>query len=307
MRPRNPLITKYSFVKPSFKQVLSEFQENFETYLERNLPEISYLSQAMRYASLGGGKRLRPFLMAQSALMFSDEVAEEVPGLMNCASALECVHVYSLVHDDLPCMDDDDLRRGKPTVHKAYDEAIAVLAGDALLTRAFKLLSLMPVDQKVVVQSVLRLTEAAGEEGMIGGQVLDITAAQSLQDEKSITRLQKLKTGALIRFAAWSGAYLGGARDDEIRWVQDYADDLGLLFQVTDDILDEIGSAEAMGKAVGKDKNLGKATFVSILGLEGAKEKANMLADRAKRRLEPFGEKAQILSETVDYVLSREQ
>ena len=284
-----------------FKSGLTDFQHAFEVQLARRVPEQSAISQVMRYALLGGGKRLRPFLMAQSAGIFQKETA----GLWDCASALECVHVYSLVHDDLPCMDDDDLRRGKPAVHKAYDEAMAVLAGDALLTRAFRLMCQIPAAPERVLHLMARLVEASGEHGMIGGQVLDIKAGDSLQDEASITRLQNLKTGALIKYAVWSGAFLAGAGDKDLDALEAYADDLGLIFQITDDILDVTGDAETVGKAVNKDKNLGKATFVSILGLAGAKERATILADRAKRRLEPFGEKAQILSETVDYVLHR--
>jgi len=256
----------------------------------------------MRYALLGGGKRIRPFLMVNTARIFESAT----DGVWTSAAALECVHVYSLIHDDLPCMDDDDLRRGKPTVHKAYDEAMAVLAGDGLLTRAFGLLSQIEIDPGKQVKLISRLAEAAGESGMIGGQVLDIKAADSLQNENSISELQKLKTGALIRYAVWCGAFLAGAQKDEIKNLELFADDLGLLFQITDDILDVTGDAETVGKAVNKDENLGKATFVSILGLAGAKERATILADRAKRRLEPFGEKAQILSETVDYIRGRE-
>lgn len=286
----------------SFKSHLFEFQTEFENRLERYLPDTTQLAPVLRYAALDGGKRLRPFLMVQSAQLFG----ESSDAIWACASAVECVHVYSLVHDDLPCMDDDDLRRGKLTVHKAYDEAMAVLAGDALLTRAFEILAGIDAEPRVIVALVKELARASGDHGMIGGQVLDIQAGNSVQDEASITRLQNLKTGALIRFAVWSGAFLAGAGETDLLTLTDYADDLGLLFQVTDDILDETGDADQLGKAVNKDKNLGKATFVSILGLEGAKEKATIIADRSKRRLEPFGKKAQILSETVDYILNRE-
>ena len=286
----------------SFQANILDFQREFERKLELFLPERTELSAIMRYAALDGGKRLRPFLMLQSAKLF-DGVGEPV---WACAAALECVHVYSLVHDDLPCMDDDDLRRGKPTVHKAYDEAMAVLAGDALLTRAFEILSTIDTEPRTIVYLVKELALASGEMGMIGGQVLDIQAENNEHTEETITRLQNLKTGALIRYAVQSGTFLAGASENQISSMTQYADDLGLLFQVTDDILDETGNADQMGKAVRKDKNLGKATFVSILGLEGAKEKATMLTDRAKRHLEPFGEKAQILSETVDYIKNRE-
>lgn len=286
----------------SFKLELTAFQLEFESRLKRHLPEQSDLSEIMRYAALAGGKRLRPFLMIQSAQIFG----EAPDAVWSCAAAIECVHVYSLIHDDLPCMDDDDLRRGKPTVHKAYDEAMAVLSGDALLTRAFEILADLDVSADTAIALVKALAKASGENGMIGGQVLDINAERSPQNKESISRLQSLKTGALIRYAVWSGAYLGGASNSEQEILTNYADELGLLFQITDDILDETGDAAKIGKAVQKDKNLGKATFVSILGLADAKEKATILADRSKRRLEPFGKKAQILTETVDYVLNRE-
>lgn len=256
---------------------------------------------AMRYAALGGGKRLRPFLLVLSAKL----VGTDTPAIWQVAAALECVHVYSLIHDDLPCMDDDDLRRGKPTVHKAYDEAVAVLAGDGLLTRAFEILSHVDLPASMKVDLISGLSQAAGTYGMIGGQVLDMKAAEVEQSLASISKLQNLKTGALIKYAATAGAMIGGASEEQKQQLETYAEDLGLLFQITDDILDVTGDAKDMGKAVNKDENHGKATFVSILGLEGAKEKATILSDRAKGRLEHFGQKAQILIDVVDYVLNR--
>lgn len=225
--------------------------------------------------------------------------------LWQTAAALECVHVYSLIHDDLPCMDDDDIRRGRPTVHKAFDEAIAVLSGDALLTEAFKIIAQTELAPDKKVRLISGLAKAAGIRGMIGGQVLDIKALEQEQTLETISNLQNLKTGALIKFAVSAGAIIGGAALENRAILENYAEDLGLLFQLTDDILDETGDAVVMGKAAGKDRNLGKATFVSILGLEGAKEKATILAGRAKGRLEPLGQKAQILSDTVDYVSNR--
>ncbi len=268
-------------------------------YPHEDSPDI--VTEAMRYAALGGGKRIRPFLLLQTGRIFGAD--ESV--LMRAGAALECVHVYSLIHDDLPCMDDDDLRRGKPTVHRAYDEAIAVLAGDGLLTEAFNILGGLNLSSDKRLGLVTELSNAAGVRGMIGGQVLDIMAAETVQSLEAIQKLQALKTGALIRYASYAGAIIGGASTELQKNLENYAGDLGLLFQITDDILDETGDPEIMGKAVKKDKNLGKATFVSILGLEGAKEKATILAGRAKGRLEPFGQNAQILSDTVDYVLNR--
>ncbi len=278
-----------------------------EATLNHLLPEASghqsVIMEAMRYAALGGGKRLRPFLLIETARM----LGYEDKGVFIAAAALECVHVYSLVHDDLPSMDDDDMRRGKPAVHKAYDEAIAVLTGDALLTYAFGFLAHPSVHPEPDIRLALiaDLAKAGGTHGMIGGQVIDMTAPESGRDEALITELQSLKTGALIEFACSAGAKLAGADDKTLQLLQAYASDLGLIFQITDDILDVEGDAKALGKAVGKDKNLGKATFVSILGLEGARKKAADLGERAKGRLVPFGEKAQTLRDTVDFVLSR--
>ena len=290
-----------------FPTRLASVAEQMETTLSNVLPKAeghqSVIMEAMRYAALGGGKRLRPFLMIETARMLGHDDA----GMHIAAAALECLHVYSLVHDDLPCMDDDDLRRGKPTVHKAYDEAIAVLAGDGLLTHSFELLAREDVhpDAHVRLALVSGLAKAGGTHGMIGGQVIDISVSESDRDEALITQLQDLKTGALIEYAVTAGATLAGATSEQHSALQNYARDMGLAFQIKDDILDVEGDAETLGKAVGKDENLGKATFVSILGLEGARDKAAKLGDRAKRHLEPFGKNAQTLCNTVDFVLNR--
>lgn len=261
----------------------------------------SIVIEAMRYAALGGGKRLRPFLVIQTAKMLG-HTGSDVEAV---AAALECLHVYSLIHDDLPCMDDDDLRRGKPTVHKAYDEAIAVLAGDALLTQSFEIIALCGAPADVKIQLIALLAEAGGTQGMIGGQIIDITVSESDRDKVLITKLQALKTGALIEYAVQAGGLLAGATDIQQQALLNYARDIGLAFQIQDDILDVEGDAATLGKAVGKDANLGKATFVSILGLEGARDKAKALGARSKSHMEVFGEKAQILCDTVDFVLSR--
>jgi len=278
-----------------------------ETRLDELLPKPaghqSVIFEAARYAALGGGKRLRPFLSLETARMLGGPLDQA----LTVGCALECLHVYSLVHDDLPCMDDDDLRRGKPTVHKAYDEALAVLAGDGLLTHSFELLSRSDVhpDPSVRLDLVSGLAKAGGTHGMIGGQVIDISVSESDRDEALITQLQDLKTGALIEYAVSAGATLAGANTDQHKALQNYARDMGLAFQIKDDILDVEGDANIVGKAVGKDENLGKATFVSILGLEGAREKAAELGIRAKSHLEPFGKNAQTLCDTVDFVLHR--
>ena len=292
---------------PDFSARLSAIAQQMEVVLARYLPEPSghqsTIMEAMRYAALGGGKRLRPFLMIETARM----LGHEDEGVFIAAAALECLHVYSLVHDDLPSMDDDDVRRGKPTVHKAYDEAMAVLAGDGLLTHAFELLAMEAVhkDANIRLALISGLAKAGGTHGMIGGQVIDISVSETDRDEALITQLQELKTGALIEYAVRAGATLAEASKDQHIILQNYAQDMGLAFQIKDDILDVEGDAELVGKAVGKDENLGKATFVSILGLEGARDKAALLGDRAKGHLEPFGKDAQTLCDTVDFVLDR--
>lgn len=295
-------------MQTNFKSQLSSVASDIETALERVLPlpegEQGVVAEAMRYAALGGGKRLRPFLVIETTRMLGGDL--ENARTVGCA--LECLHVYSLVHDDLPCMDDDDLRRGKPTVHRAYNEAVAVLAGDGLLTQAFALLGSEDAhsDPLVRAQLVCDLAQKGGVSGMIGGQVIDITVSETERDEDLITRLQAMKTGALIDFAVRAGGLISGADKSTLTALSAYARDMGLAFQIQDDILDVEGDAALMGKAVGKDENLGKATFVSLLGLDEAKEKAKRLGERAKGHLAPFGEKAQTLKETVDFVLQRQ-
>jgi len=259
--------------------------------------------EAMRYACLGGGKRLRPFLLLQSARLF------EVPQAraLRAGAALEMVHCYSLVHDDLPAMDDSDLRRGRATAHKAFDEATAILAGDGLLARAFGVLADPDThpDAAVRCQLIAGLARAAGAEGMVGGQMIDISPERAGFDLDGIKRLQDMKTGALIRYACEAGAVLGQADAAARDALVGFAGGLGLAFQIVDDLLDAEGSAADLGKPTGQDEALGKATFVGQLGIEGARAEASRIVKDACGRLEKFGEKGSLLRATARFVLER--
>jgi len=263
------------------------------------------VAAAMRHATLGGGKRLRAYLAMEAAALFGepDSRADRI------AAAVECLHAYSLVHDDLPSMDDDALRRGRPTVHVKWDEATAVLAGDALQTLAFEILAAPEThpDGARRAELCLGLARASGVAGMVGGQALDIaaeTAAEPLGLD-AVIRLQDLKTGALIVFAAESGAILGGASDADRAALRRFAAAMGLAFQIQDDVIDATGDAEAAGKAVGKDAEAGKATFVGLLGLEGAETRARELVAEAEAQIEPFGEAARPLAWAARFAVAR--
>ncbi len=260
--------------------------------------------EAMRYAALAPGKRLRPFLVLASAQLFA--VARR--SAVQAAAAVELVHAYSLVHDDLPAMDNSDLRRGRPTCHKAFDDATAVLAGDALLTLAFEVLAQPDThgDPAVRCELVAALAQAAGAAGMVGGQMIDLIAEHRPDlDIGAITRLQRLKTGALIAFACEAGAILGKSPSEPRLALRGYAHDLGLAFQIADDLLDVQGSAGETGKPVNQDAAAGKATFVSILGVERAQAQARLLVGQAIRHLELFGEKADLLRQAARFVIDR--
>lgn len=290
------------------KQSLKDTVATVEAALESVLPKPEGLNariyDAMRYAVFAGGKRLRPFLVLQSAGLFG--VAPEHAA--RAAAAIEVLHTYSLIHDDLPAMDNDDLRRGRPTAHKAFDEATAILAGDALLTIAFEILSDPATHPSPAVRSALslRLARAAGAAGMIGGQMLDMLAETSDFGHDEIVLLQQLKTGQLFEFSCEAGAILGEAEDEHRSALRAYARDMGLVFQITDDLLDVTSTAEKMGKAVGKDADHGKATLVSIFGIEGARKEAKTVADRAISALDGYGREADALRALLPYLLSRE-
>ncbi len=259
--------------------------------------------EAMRYGALSGGKRLRPFLVMESAALFD----VEADNALQCAAAVEMVHCYSLVHDDLPAMDDSDLRRGRPTVHKRFDEATAILAGDGLLTEAFAVLADPRCHSEPAVRGdlIAGLAAAAGAAGMVGGQMIDIAPERKDLDLEGITNLQALKTGALITFSCQAGAILGRAGAAERRALAGFARDLGLAFQIVDDLLDSQSTPEQLGKPTGRDAALGKATFVGLLGPEGARAKAEDLVDCACARLEIFLEKADLLRHIARFVLER--
>jgi farnesyl diphosphate synthase len=292
---------------PRLEAALTSAATEIEATLDLHLPlpegPEARLVEAMRYATLGGGKRLRPFLTLQSAQLFG--VAHS--SALRAAAAVEMVHCYSLVHDDLPAMDDDDLRRGRPTVHKRFDEATAILAGDALLTRAFKLLAHPAThgDPAVRAELVLALAEASGASGMCGGQMLDLAAETAGFDIGMVTRLQRLKTGALIAFACEAGAILGKAPVPTRLSLRAYAHDLGLAFQIADDLLDTEGDPEEMGKGARKDSGRNKATFVSLLGPERARAQGRLLADQACAHLDLFAEKADLLRDVARWVVDR--
>jgi farnesyl diphosphate synthase len=258
---------------------------------------------AMRYGCLGGGKRLRPFLVLRTAALFG--VAES--RAVRVAAAIEFIHCYSLIHDDLPAMDDSDLRRGRPTVHKEFDEATAILAGDALLTLGFEVLvdPATHEDPNVRCQLVAALAAASGARGMVGGQMLDLAAENQVLDAPGIARLQRLKTGELICFSCEAGAILGRAAPPQRHALKAYAHDVGLAFQIADDILDATGTEADTGKSVGQDEAAGKSTFVSILGLQQARERAQMLAEQASQHLEIFEGRAAILCDFARYVVER--
>jgi farnesyl diphosphate synthase len=294
-------------VTSRLQQALADDAAAIETALDALLPESngleSRLYQAMRYATLNGGKRFRPFLVLESARLFA--VSEACA--LRVACAVEMVHCYSLVHDDLPAMDNDDLRRGRPTVHKQFDDATAILAGDALLTAAFAVLAdpLTHSDAHVRAELVLSLANAAGAEGMVGGQMIDLAAERRELDIGAISRLQRLKTGALICFAAEAGAILGKTPQPLREALRGYAQALGLAFQMTDDLLDAEGSSSEVGKRTGKDAARGKATFVSLMGIERTRAQAGMLAEQAAEHLDLFGEKADLLRDVARWVIDR--
>jgi farnesyl diphosphate synthase len=289
----------------AFEIALANTAHAVDVALGELLPERDHdrLRAAMRYAVLGQGKRLRPFLVMQSAALHDVAAASA----LRVAAALECVHCYSLVHDDLPAMDNDDLRRGRPTTHRKFDEATAILAGDALLTFAFEILSDASTHENHAVRGslVLEMAKAAGESGMVGGQMKDLEAESGgFASHAAIAAMQGMKTGALFRYACEAGAILSSA---DAHLLRQYAEHIGIAFQIADDILDVEADAETLGKATGKDKGRGKATFVDFLGLAGAKAEAARLSEAAIAVLSPYGAKADLLREAARFVVTRKK
>jgi len=262
------------------------------------------LVEAMRYAAIGGGKRLRPLLLCATAAMYG--VDRDAAVRAGCA--IEAIHVYSLIHDDLPCMDNDALRHGKPTLHLAYDEATAVLAGDALHDFAFEVLAEPETsgDPFVRIELVRTLGFASGFRGMAGGQMMDLVAETSEFDLATVTRLQQLKTGALLGAAIEMGAILGHVPQEGRLHLRGYARDIGLAFQIVDDLIDHEGDEAVAGKAVGKDAGAGKETFVSLLGAERAREQAGMLVEQAIAHLASHGPEADLLRAVARYIVERD-
>lgn len=289
-------------------QALAQAAEDIEAALDQLLPPAegpeAPLYAAMRWGAMGGGKRMRGFLVLEGAALFG--VARQ--SALRAAAAIEMLHAYSLVHDDLPAMDNDDLRRGKPTVHRQFDEATAILAGDALQAQAFAVLTAGETHQDGGVRADLAhgLAVAAGPRGMCGGQMLDMLAERGeALSESAIGRLQVMKTGRLIEFSAEAGAILGKAPAPLRQALLFYGRDIGAAFQIADDILDVVATPEETGKATGKDAGAGKATLVGLLGLERAKAQADLLARQARAHLDVFGERADLLRELADYTVNR--
>jgi farnesyl diphosphate synthase len=278
-----------------------------EAALEALIPPVEEaegrLIEAMRYAVLGGGKRLRAFLAMETAALFGVSPTSAA----RVGASVEMLHAYSLVHDDLPAMDDDDMRRGKPSCHKAFDEATAILAGDALQTRAFEVLAEPDThsDPQARAELVLALAHASGARGMAGGQMIDMQAEGRTLDGPAVTRLQALKTGRLIQYSAEAGAILGRAPAQQRHLLAAYGRDLGAAFQIADDVLDVTATAEEMGKTAGKDAAQGKATMVAVLGVDLARAHAAMLAAQAAAHLDAFGARARHLRALAAFVVER--
>ncbi|UVI38768.1 polyprenyl synthetase family protein [Qipengyuania spongiae] len=289
----------------ALQRIQEEVNDAFDEFLPPVADGRSSLVDAMRYAAIGGGKRVRPLLLVATAELYG--VSRRAAVHAGCA--VEAIHAYSLIHDDLPCMDDDALRHGKPTVHRAFDEATAVLAGDSLHALAFDILTRTDTSSDPFVQAELVrcLALASGHEGMAGGQVMDMAAEDSTYDLGQITRLQQLKTGALLGASVEMGAILGRVPPEGRTHLRGYARDIGLAFQIADDLLDVEGDEAKAGKALRKDEGQGKATFVTLMGVEKARAQAGMLVEQAAQHLASYGDKAKLLVALARYIVERDR
>lgn len=288
----------------AFRAISRDVDACFDALLVVPDDPRAVLYQAMRHACIGGGKRVRPLLLTATAAMFNVDRKLAV----RVACAVEAIHVYSLIHDDLPCMDDDDMRRGKPTVHKAYSEAVAVLAGDSLHALAFEILagSQSHPDPFIRAELIMTLAEASGPNGMAGGQMMDLEAEKAKFDLPTVTKLQRLKTGALISASVEMGAILANVPAEGRVALRAYARDIGLAFQIADDIMDVEGDEALAGKALHKDAAAGKETFLSLLGLERAREQGVFLIDQAVGHLASYGREADVLRAVARYIVERD-
>jgi farnesyl diphosphate synthase len=289
----------------AFERIQREIDVAFDALLPIPEDARARLLEAMRYAAIGGGKRVRPLLLVATAEMYNESRASAV----RAGCAIEAIHAYSLIHDDLPCMDDDAMRHGKPTVHKAFGEATAVLAGDSLHALAFEILTMPEVsaDSFVRAELVQALAAASGANGMAGGQMMDIAAGMQQFDLHTVTRLQQLKTGALLGAAVEMGAILGRVSEEGRGHLRSYARDIGLAFQIVDDLLDYAGDEGKAGKALRKDHERGKATFVSLMGADKARDQAQALAEQAVGHLAAHGDEADILRALARFIVERDR
>ena len=289
----------------AFEQVQEDVDSAFDAFLPVPQDTRARLVEAMRYAVIGGGKRVRPLLVCATAKLFG--VDRDAAIAAGCA--VEAIHCYSLIHDDLPCMDDDDLRHGKPTLHRVYDEATAVLAGDCLHALAFDILSMQGTSSDPFVRSELiaTLARASGHDGMAGGQMMDIVSDEQEYDLGQVTRLQQLKTGALLAASVEMGAILGRVPPEGRTHLRAYARDIGLAFQIADDLLDVEGDEQKAGKALRKDEGQGKQTFVTLMGRDKARAQAEMLVGQAGEHLAAYGEDARVLVELARFVVERDR
>jgi len=292
-------------LKPALDRISAEIDRQFDLLLKVPEDPRKPLFDAMRHAAIGGGKRLRPLLTVATAELFNVDRARA----LRVATAIECIHVYSLIHDDLPAMDDDDMRRGKPTVHKVYGEAAAILAGDSLHALAFEILAEEATSPDPFVRSELiyELARASGPNGMAGGQMMDLAAEEDVFDLPTVTKLQQLKTGALIAVSVEAGAILGRIPPEGRVSLRGYARDIGLAFQIADDIIDEEGDEALVGKALRKDAGAGKATFVSLLGIGRARDQAAALVEQAIAHLQIYGQEADPLRAVARYIVERDR